>query len=333
MTAKILICYDVEKWTWHRRACDIQAFAPDRYDVTPIGAVEFSKRCRSDENYPARFDAVFAMDWPGCDLRALEKAKRVVALVTSSGLLYDKVDHTDWQTWIVTDSRNATTAKQRLPEFDALIAVNRKICDEAKRYNSNTHLLGSGVNDEFYTPHPLPASPKVLRIGWCANPMPSKISGKSVKGHDELLQPMMKWMKNAKWCWRLNTRNYKNALTRSEMLDWYHSVDVFLCTSLNDGTPSPVFEAACAGRVVVSTDVGCVADWERPHELDLIAPAYSNLVQAHKTQVKLIQILERLYDERDNLALYAREIRDSCIDQFSWRHLAPKYLDVIVGNV
>jgi hypothetical protein len=43
---------------------------------------------------------------------------------------------------------------------------------------------------------------------------------------------------------------------REEMLDFYRSLDVYVCASRSEGTPNPCLEAAACGLPVVTTRVG-----------------------------------------------------------------------------
>lgn len=325
----LLLVYDVPGWAWHRRAQDLQTFAPPEYDVTIRSDEEFAAECRVDPNYPASFDAVFSFNWPGCNLRMFAPARRLVGLITSSGHLYAEATEDNWDSWIVTRLRNSRTAAERMPKFDALIAVNRKIAEAARQYNENIHLIPSPVNDEFFKLGPFWFDvSKSLRVGWCANP-----GGKrSVKGYNKVLVALMDQLTDGIE-WMVNARDWKSALTREEMVEWYQGIDVFLVTSINDGTPSPPFEAASCGAVIVSTDVGCIADWEMPHKLSLVAPAYHNAKTRDVTVKQLARILRRLRDNKWALPSTALKLRQSIRREYSYRILAPKYLGVIAGDL
>ncbi|MEE9597882.1 MAG: glycosyltransferase, partial [Acidiferrobacterales bacterium] len=48
----------------------------------------------------------------------------------------------------------------------------------------------------------------------------------------------------------------KACFTTEQMVDWYQTGTVYICTSSSEGTPNPGLEAAACGNVVVSTRVG-----------------------------------------------------------------------------
>ena len=44
------------------------------------------------------------------------------------------------------------------------------------------------------------------------------------------------------------------------MPEYYNKIDLYICASLNEGTPNPVLEAMACGVPVISTDVGIVPE-------------------------------------------------------------------------
>lgn len=330
----VLLVYDVDGWAWHNRAMDLQQFAPKRLEVEICSDQEANNRFKADSEYFRKFDAVFTFNWPGCHLKQLRTAKRLTALVTSSGLLYDGFQSENWDSWVYTPSRCGAQARDRLPRFDGIIAVNAEIAQKARESNPNTALIPSGINAELYKYEPTFYDSRPLHVGWCANPRGKK----SVKGYAEVLQPLMaSGIEGVRWI--VNDRHISNAggaderaLTREEMVDWHHGIDVLLCTSINEGTPSPVFESASCGNAIVSTDVGCVRDWELPHHLGIIAQRYHNADTAERTISELRQIIQRYAAERPLVRAYGAALRRSIETEFSWSVLAERYFDMICGE-
>jgi len=325
---RVKIVYDCNGWAWHFRAMDFAKFAPPEYDIEVQVAETFHKHL-GDRGFFDGVDSVFYMGWAGCPIDRIRKAgcKRLVSLVTSSGPAYHEYDENNWMTRIVTNSRNYGNAHSRLPRFDAVIAVNEFLRDACLRHTQNIHLIPSGVNtDVFCLPsgnYP-PPKERTFRVGWCGN-----IKGThTVKGHEEILKPLMAARPN--WDWRVNTNDRRNAWMREQMSEWYQDLDAFVCTSINEGTPSPVFEAASCGVPIVSTDVGCVADWKLPNKIDLVVPAYSN---ESESQVTIEVMLNRL-DALKDLGWYGRAmtgacLRDGILEHYDYRVIAPKYLEAI----
>ena len=323
--SKVLLLYDVPNWTWGRRCQDLKQFRPPGIEAETMAGGDAGKQHGQNPRWHEQFDAVFDLNWTCGALNLTEATKRGVGLVTCNGLLYDAVDEANWDTWVVTGLRNAEAASRRLMWFDSLIAVNRRLHEEVSRYNPNTHLVPSPVNTDFYTPGPPPQDRK-LRVGWCASPRGKR----SVKGHKEVLSPLMDRTFD-RYDWVVNTRDYRDALVRKEMVAWYHDIDVLVCTSINEGTPSPVFEAASCGRAIISTDVGCVADWKLPHELDLVTGTYRDREGADRVIEATAVRLDRFDRNRGIMEAVGRDLRKSVEADYSYRVLAPKYYEVILG--
>ena len=55
---------------------------------------------------------------------------------------------------------------------------------------------------------------------------------------------------------KISKDNKKAPLSMDQMLDFYRSIDFYLCASWNEGTPNPGLEAGACGVPVVSTRVG-----------------------------------------------------------------------------
>ena len=323
--SKVLLLYDVPNWTWGRRCQDLQAHAPASCDVKIMAGSDAARQHGRNSSWHKQWDAVFDLNWTCGALDLTNAAKRGVGLVTCAGLLYDEASDADWDTWVVTGLRNAKAAAERLPQFNALIAVNRRLYAETLRYNTNTYLIPSPVNADFYTPGPPPQDRK-LRVGWCASPR----GHRSVKGYKEVLAPLMD-STSSKYDWVTNTRDYRDALTREQMVAWYHDIDVLICTSINEGTPSPIFESASCARAIISTNVGCVADWKLPHELDLITGTYRNQREAEQVIEATAARLEHFDRHRDTVALVGQQLRESVVQEYSYQVLAPRYYKAILG--
>jgi glycosyltransferase involved in cell wall biosynthesis len=62
---------------------------------------------------------------------------------------------------------------------------------------------------------------------------------------------------------------------REEALDFFRTIDIYLCTSRLEGGPLPVIEAMAAGCVVVSTRVGFVPEVINSDEVGIMCPVNS----------------------------------------------------------
>ena len=322
---RLLLCYDVKGWAWWFRTTDLQRFAPPGMDVEIIDYTNLLAK------YPPQVIAdycVLNFSWTMCPLPLVTLAKRNVAVVTCGGLLYDKRREGDWRSRVVTASRNTRRARERLPQFDGLIAVNREVYEAARQHNPNTVLVPSGVNTDFWSYRPPRKFEPPLRVGW---------SGQrrcNVKGLNEILRPLQK--RCPQYDWRVNDRNFNEAMSREEMREWYWNLDVFLSTSLIEGTPSPPFEAAACGRPILCTNAGILADWRMPNESGLMTLAPRNQAEANETVHWFAAKLAEMDDvaRHGGLEVMGNALRRAVVANYCYREagIASKYLEFVAND-
>lgn len=102
----------------------------------------------------------------------------------------------------------------------------------------------------------------------------------------------------------------------SEMLDFYHSLDVYVCASRSEGTPNPCLEAAACGLPVVTTRVGNMPEMVRHGDNGLFVERSVESIAAALTLL------------RDDPALRARlgaAARATVEGDWDWRVQAANY--------
>lgn len=123
-------------------------------------------------------------------------------------------------------------------------------------------VITDGVDLERFSPAPGPAERPVPTVGWVGNSAWGRGSRKEdVKGYHRLFVPMMAELAARGIRAEPNVADpQQRRVPFEEMPDFYRATDVFVCTSLMEGTPNPVLEAMACGVPVVSTDVGVVPE-------------------------------------------------------------------------
>lgn len=127
---------------------------------------------------------------------------------------------------------------------------------------------------------------KPLVVGWAGN---SRTHDNN-KGLYDLIIPTCQNLPNVvlKVCdWD------KEYIPHNEMPNFYKDIDAYICTSISEGTPNPVLEAASCGRAVISTMVGIVPM--------LVRDGLNGLV------------IERNRESLQNAIIKLRDDRDLCI--------------------
>lgn len=326
--SRVLIVPDVYGWAQHRHAIGLQAYAPPECEVR----IELSSALGSLSNpCIASFDAVYHLSVYSAHRHSA--AKRFVGLVASDAIMFSSKDDADWRTLGVTKHRHIGLAKAMLPQWDGAVCRNQGLTRKMAPINRNAVCFPAGVDTRVfhYDPHKHPHDRLV--VGWCGNT--GNDDRRDCKGHKEIMQPLMEYLGD-RYEWRVKTNAFdsKDALGVNAMREWYQGLDIFLCTSSADGTPNPPFEAAACGCMVISTDVGCLTDWDVIRKRGLLVPSYGNASEAKNIRSQIVTLLAKADADREWLTVNAWALMHSIQADYSYEVLAPRILDyVLTGNI
>ncbi len=134
----------------------------------------------------------------------------------------------------------------RLPDYTKPFGIIEDGVDLSKFYPVNTQRLLD--------------SNRTLVVGWVGN---SKwginIDAIDHKGLHTIIKPVVKQLQKEGYQieGRFADRNVRQ-IPYDEMVNYYNSVDIYLCASDAEGTPNPILEAMACGLPVITTDVGIV---------------------------------------------------------------------------
>jgi glycosyltransferase involved in cell wall biosynthesis len=102
---------------------------------------------------------------------------------------------------------------------------------------------------------------------------------------------------------------------QEEMRAFYQSLDVYVCASINEGTPNPCLEAAACGVPIVTTRVGNMPEFIRNGE---------NGFFITRDTADAASKLKRLRDDEELRRKMARAARVTA-EAWDWRNLAGRY--------
>lgn len=138
-----------------------------------------------------------------------------------------------------------------LRQAQAVFANNAFLYHEfASLLNMPVFYTPNGVDTEFFQPGSAPRPSMPLRVGWAGS---LTNQGAKQRGFYDLIVPAVNGVAGAELVTAIREDQWRNP---AEMLDFYQSLDVYLCASRNDGTPNPCLEAAACGVPLVTTRVG-----------------------------------------------------------------------------
>ena len=102
---------------------------------------------------------------------------------------------------------------------------------------------------------------RTLNIGWVGNSKWSGDKNEDVKGFISIIKPAVEGLIKDGYNINLVTSDKNDKfIPHDKMPEYYNKIDLYICASLNEGTPNPVLEAMACGVPVISTDVGIVPE-------------------------------------------------------------------------
>ena len=195
----------------------------------------------------------------------------------------------------------------------AVFVNNRQLLEELGPLLSQPlYYTPNGVDTEFFRPAVPPGPPprkRSLRVGWAGS---LTNHGIGHRGAHEFIAPAVAKVKGAELHMAAREEKWRN---REEMLDFYRSLDVYVCASRTEGTPNPCLEAAACGLPVVTTRVGNMPEFIRDGE---------NGFFVERDVADIAEKLRRLRDDprlRERLGRAAR----TTAEQWDWRRQAARY--------
>jgi hypothetical protein len=168
-----------------------------------------------------------------------------------------------------------------------------------------------GVDTELFTPAPRPAGGP-LRVGWAGS---LESAGAEIRGVHEFIVPAVAAVEGAELVTAMREDRWR---PHAEMPGFYRGLDVYVCASRSEGTPTPALEAAACGCVLVSTKVGTMPE--------LIEDGVNGFLVERTVEA----IAGRLRELRDDEALRERlgGAMLETIRGWDWRVRAQAFADV-----
>ncbi len=316
---KCCIVYDVDGWCIHGHALGLQKFAPKGMNVEIRAAAE------ADHQWRSSCQTLYDLYLGGVNFQS--QPERHVACVGSHCWMHTAFNPKNWRTRGVNRTRNHERGLVLLSHLDAVVCRNNALGEWAKPLCKSIGVFPGGIDPTIYFPKPRPLNAK-LRVGFCG-----QVSGhpdSDFKGAAETWGPLVERLGD-RYEFVANTRTHATRLNQQEMVEWFQSLDVFLCLSCADATPIPPYQAAACGAVVISTRVGQVADWKSLDYANLVVDDYGNEQEAAKVIDQITWKLALLEDPHV-LAAKQEMLLASIEHSYSYRVLAPKTLSFVTGT-
>jgi len=263
---KLRILYDVPGWAYHRRALNLQHWAPPDFEVSiaPLA------RAR---------DLPEVLGADPCDL--------VFVIPTHEAEIVRRaIDQRGWDTKVVGSWNSGwplqLDAFYRAYGVTHAMVVNNRMAWERIGQLPRAHMLPNGVDLETFRVE-VPIEQRAPRVLWVGSRR-----ARRRKGYDRHLLPLQSRLRqDGIDCELLLVDSYDTVnRTAEEMATWYNGGSVLVCASEVEGTPNPALEAAACGCTVVSTAVGNMPDLIRDGENGyLVRPELNELLAAVRRAV------------------------------------------------
>lgn len=256
------------------------------------------------------FDVVVKI-WYGYDQRdpflIYPKARRIVCVY----------DYAMWNRDLrQTDKFNPPYILENLKKAEVILCVSPQIAPllshQYPELVANKPLLeiSQGVDIQLFVPRPIPLETTKLAVGWIGNQ----------RNPVKRFPIVQATLSDVDWIdFMPQTRT--NLLPLHLMPTAYHEMDVIVCFSITEGTPTPILEASACRLTWVSTDVGIVRSiWDCSLE-----PKAGFIIQ---DQHQMLQSLRILHENRPLLRQMQQSAYRAVTQFFSW-DLKIRNFDVI----
>jgi len=303
---RIVFVVDRPGWAHDRKTDALASALAARYEIVKVFQADLT------ESHLESADAVLFYYWLQIDrvahLRPLLQARRESVLI---GICSHYELEGAWR----------EPAFATLNDLASAVFINNQLLyDEiAPQMAMPVHYTPNGVDTRFFRPPAAPSSPGPrLRVGWAGSLTNQTAAHRGVA---EVIEPAVALVGGEL---HLAAREQKWR-TAAEMVDFYHSLDVYVCASRTEGTPNPCFEAAACGLPVVTTAVGNMPEFIRPGE---------NGFFVERRPEDMAAKLTLLRDDPELRARMGAAARASA-ETWDWRHQALRYeplFDRVLGR-
>lgn len=300
---RILLVADVPNWAFDRDASAVIQYLP-QYQISKTFTGAFHPRLLD------KFDHVHFMNW----LEGRSWAPRISAGVSSHNF----------------ELLHLSDSKKFFPKYKALVATSQILFDRVKSQNDHVFCAQGGVHEDMFVPLPKEPSDEFV-VGWVGQKTSgglnrSEAAKIDIKGYHLVLEPLMRLCKNDNIKFKTHSSNYKNATPYPKMPAFYTDVDCQICTSLAEGAPNPMFEAASCGKALISTRVGAISECIQEGVNGFLIDAYSKREELQDRIEKFREKILFLRDNRDICQKMGQESRRIVEADWTWKKRVQRWI-------
>ena len=285
---RVMLMADVPNWIFARHCKVLMDRLGSQFD--------FDLKLQGQTYNEADYDLIYPLEWNLIPQNQIRTPAKYVTSIRS---------HTSWA------GHDFLGFTQFLnTHFQRIHTVSERLTRVFRPFVPQTDYVTHGTDTAFFTPtRPVDQTPSGrVRVGWAGNRV------NKTKGFEELIAPLGKLPGvELVFCGYMD----KN-LDLEGMRRFYDSIDVYICSSAQEGNNNSLLEAASMERAILTTDNGTVPEYLQHRHSALIVERELPL---------LIQAVCELRDDpelRRSLGLRARQ---AVISRFEWSQMAPRYAE------
>lgn len=320
----ILLVVDNEKWAFYNIATNFQKYLKDDFEVDIVAMERLNGNIANLFLFAQKYDLIHFF-WRGLllDLNIDFTKTYIYNLGLSVEEFIDKyIKH-----------KNITTAVYDHKLLDTK-DIN-EICKYIKSYYTSSTLLKNiyqkldlnmypdmvitdGIDLSFFKPKETRfknIKNRTINIGWVGN---SKWNGEyDHKGLNTIIKPVIEELISDGYNLNLHLADSNDRLrNRKEMAEYYNEIDLYICCSINEGTPNPILESFACGIPVITTDVGIVRD--------LFGPKQEPYIMEERSKEELKKKILLFIDNLDDVEAISLENLKQ-IKKWSWKYKAQDF--------
>jgi glycosyltransferase involved in cell wall biosynthesis len=337
MSKKTILCIaDVKTWGGWERAQMVQKYLSDEYDIDLMDQNEFKNyerrignfiskdqidkyflrhnkwqtkkhayipdiiKWKKGNNKAKKYNLIYLMfhtilAWQEVQ-RLMVDGHNFISVVTGSPVVKDVFNNGD--------SSDGLNYFKKLPNKSKGVLCNNMISLRELRsiYEGPTGYIPRGVDPDLF---------KNTRGYWNqGDEFTVGFVGKenSGKGLESIIKPACR---DFRIKLMTNTRNYTNALSKEQMVDFYNQIHVLVVASTTDGTPNPALEAAACERPIVSVPIGNMPEFIKDGHNGFLVKRHSHIIGTK---------LQWLKDNRKVAEEMGVNARQTVLDGWTWEH-------------
>ncbi|RCX16955.1 glycosyltransferase involved in cell wall biosynthesis [Fontibacillus phaseoli] len=315
---KDLMIYDVDWWILGKHAKILQQHHP-ALDIISARELDDYLLAYGSESLNSKYRVISAMCL-GLAAYALFRNLRIDSSAAVSYYYFSRNYDTfrEWSDPLIPDPEFLRLV---IPRISRIGGMNRKLTETIKQLapSASVEYVGHFVDHYLFRPEiniAMDRAERPLVIGWAGD------KAKKSKNYASLYEPLRNHFESDP---EVEFKDTPGLYAYEQMPMFYHSIDLLLITSANEGGGAPALEAYACGKPVLSTDVGYVKEAAHPDAHGLILRSddpvdYMNVINFYKDKSR-----------RQNLQELGFKCRERIEANWTIENAVGRWLEVLFG--